>query len=127
MSETTNLQKSASKNPPPNSGDLAGFRVAFKMHLHKGFEVEYKKRHDKLWPDLEALLKSSGISDYSIFLDATTNALFGVMTANSQEALDNLPAHPVMKKWWAYMKDIMESKDDNSPVAIPLQEVFYLP
>ena len=127
MSEPINLQKSASKSPPPNSGDLAGFRVAFKMHLNKGFEVEYKKRHDKLWPDLEALLKSSGISEYSIFIDETTNALFGVMIANSQKALDNLPAHPVMKKWWAYMKDIMECNDDNSPVAIPLQEVFYLP
>jgi L-rhamnose mutarotase len=41
--------------------------------------------------------------------------------------INNLPAHPVMQKWWEYMGDIMESNPDNSPVSIPLKEVFYLP
>ena len=77
MSETTVPHKSEFKSPP--LGDLRGFRLAFKMQLHNGFEEEYKKRHDKLWPDLEALLTSSGIFDYSIFLDETTNALFAVL------------------------------------------------
>ena len=102
-------------------------RVAFKMKLFKGFEDEYKKRHDKLWPELEELLKKTGISEYSIFLDETTNSLFGVLNIADPAALNNLPAHPVMQKWWAYMKDIMESNPDNSPVSIPLKEVFYLP
>jgi L-rhamnose mutarotase len=102
-------------------------RIAFKMKLHKGFETEYKKRHDELWPELQQLLKSSGISEYSIFLDEETNILFGVMKAEDPAALNNLPANPVMKKWWAYMKDIMETNSDSSPVSIPLKEVFYLP
>jgi L-rhamnose mutarotase len=102
-------------------------RVAFKMQLFKGFEDEYRKRHEILWPELEQLLKTTGISEYSIFLDKTTNSLFGVLKAADPKALDNLPAHPVMQKWWAYMKDIMESNPDNSPVSIPLTEVFYLP
>lgn len=102
-------------------------RVAFKMQLHKGFEAEYRKRHDALWPELEQLLRATGISEYSIFLDETTNSLFGFLKIKDKAALDNLPAHPVMQKWWAYMKDIMESNPDNSPVSIPLQEVFYLP
>ena len=49
------------------------------------------------------------------------------MKVKDSKALDDFPAHPVMKKWWAYMKDIMETNDDNSPVSIPLKEVFYLP
>ncbi|WP_276480185.1 L-rhamnose mutarotase [Paraflavitalea pollutisoli] len=102
-------------------------RIAFKMTLHPGFEEEYRKRHDTIWPDLQALLKETGISDYSIFLDETTNSLFGVLKAEDPKALDNLPAQPVMQKWWAYMKDIMASNEDNSPVSIPLKEVFYLP
>lgn len=126
MKENSNTETTSTLISPLKSGDLGDFRVAFKMQLHKGFEAEYKKRHDKLWPDLEALLKSSGISDYSIFIDGTTNALFGVMKASSQKALDNLPAHPVMKKWWAYMKDLMECNEDNSPVAVPLTQLFYL-
>jgi L-rhamnose mutarotase len=101
--------------------------VAFKMQLFKGFEEEYKKRHDEIWPELQNLLKESGISDYSIFLDETTNSLFGVMKVANQEAVDNLPQQPVMQRWWKYMGDIMESNPDNSPVSIPLKEVFYLP
>lgn len=101
-------------------------RVAFKMYLLKGFEAEYKRRHEALWPDLALLLKSTGISEYSIFLDEATCHLFGVMKANDLKALDDLPNHPVMQKWWAYMKDIMETNEDHSPVSIPLKEVFYL-
>jgi len=97
------------------------------MKLFRGFEEEYRKRHDALWPDLEQLLRSAGISEYSIFLDAETNNLFGVLKAADPSALDDLPASPVMQRWWAYMKDIMESNADNSPVSIPLQEVFYMP
>jgi L-rhamnose mutarotase len=102
-------------------------RVAFKMKLFKGFEKEYKKRHDALWPELEQLLKSTGIYEYSIFLDETTHSLFGFLKAADPKALDNLPAHPVMQRWWKYMGDIMESNPDNSPVSVPLKEVFYLP
>jgi L-rhamnose mutarotase len=102
-------------------------RIAFKMKLHRGFEEEYKKRHDELWPELKQLLKTSGIREYSIFLDKETNILFGVMNAENQSVLDKLPSEPIMQKWWAYMKDIMESNPDNSPVSIPLEEVFYLP
>jgi L-rhamnose mutarotase len=102
-------------------------RLAFKMKLNKGAEEEYKKRHDELWPELQQLLISTGISDYSIFLDEETRILFGVLKAEDPAELDNLPSHPVMQRWWAYMKDIMESNTDNSPVSIPLKEVFYLP
>jgi len=102
-------------------------RIAFKMQLYKGFEAEYKKRHDELWPELADLLKATGISEYSIFLDETTNGLFGFLKAVDQAALDNLPASPVMQRWWQYMGDIMESNPDRSPVSVPLKEVFYLP
>ena len=102
-------------------------RIAFKMQMHKGCEAEYKKRHDALWPELQELLKTTGIQEYSIFLDETTNSLFGVLKIENAVSLDALPAHPVMQKWWAYMKDIMESNSDNSPVSIPMKEIFYLP
>lgn len=101
-------------------------RVAFKMKLFRGFEEEYKKRHEELWPELRELLKSTGIHEYSIFLDETTNDLFGFLKAENPKTLDNLPTHPVMQRWWKYMGDIMASNSDNSPVSIPLKEVFYL-
>jgi L-rhamnose mutarotase len=102
-------------------------RVAFKMQLLKGKEEEYKKRHDEIWPELTELLKSTGISDYAIFLDETTQSLFGILKIDDEAKLNTLPGQPVMKKWWAYIADIMETNEDQSPVSIPLKEVFYLP
>lgn len=96
------------------------------MNLFPGKEAEYKKRHEEIWPELQALLKEKGISEYSIFLDESTNSLFGVLNVTDPQNLDTLPQQEVMQRWWSYMADIMESNDDNSPVSIPLKEVFYL-
>jgi L-rhamnose mutarotase len=101
-------------------------RIAFKMKLNNGCEEEYKKRHDALWPELEILLKKSGVADYSIFLDEETNSLFAYLTIADAKKLDELPQEEIMKKWWSYMKDIMETNEDNSPVSISLKEVFYM-
>ena len=101
-------------------------RVGFKMKLHPGCEAEYRRRHDEIWPELVTLLKETGVCDYSIFLDPETNILFGCLRIADAALLDALPAQPVMQKWWAYMKDIMDTHADHSPVSIPLQEVFYL-
>jgi L-rhamnose mutarotase len=101
-------------------------RVAFKMKLLKGYEEEYKKRHDEIWNELKELLRDAGIKDYSIFLDKETNLLFGYLRITDKTKLDNLTNEPMMKKWWSFMKDIMVTNEDGSPVTIQLKEVFYL-
>lgn len=101
-------------------------RNAFKMKLKKGFENEYKKRHDEIWPELSALLSESGITDYSIFLDEETSILFAVQKLHKDFDAKLLPNHPLVKKWWAYMADIMDTNPDNSPVEKALTEVFHL-
>ena len=101
-------------------------RAAFKMKLKKGFEAEYKKRHDHIWPELSHLLKESGISYYSIFLDEETLTLFAVQKLSSGNTAADLPSSPILKKWWNYMADIMETNQDNSPLVKPLKEVFHM-
>jgi L-rhamnose mutarotase len=102
-------------------------KYAFTMHLHPGQEAEYRKRHGEIWPELVALLKDAGISDYSIHLDRATGTLFGVLWRSDDHGMDDLPKHPVMQRWWAHMADIMETKPDNEPVATPLVNVFHMP
>jgi len=102
-------------------------RLAFRMNLFPGMEEEYKRRHDTIWPELVGLLREKGISDYSIFLDERTGHLFGILSVEDAMRMDELPEQPVMKQWWAYMKDIMETHADHSPVSIPLQQVFHMP
>ena len=96
------------------------------MKLHKGFEAEYQKRHDEIWPELAALLKQNGIKSYSIFLDENTGDLFGYLLCEDEKKLYEQRHHSIMKKWWTYMKDIMETNPDDSPVSVSLKEVFYL-
>ncbi|MEY9631154.1 L-rhamnose mutarotase [Sinorhizobium fredii] len=96
------------------------------MRLNPGMAEEYRARHDAIWPELVTLLKDAGISDYSIHLDEETNLLFGVLWRTENHTMADLPSHPVMQKWWAYMADIMETRVDNEPVAVPLKTVFHL-
>jgi L-rhamnose mutarotase len=99
---------------------------AFRMRLNPGQEAEYKRRHDALWPELAALLKQAGVSDYSIHLDRETGHLFGVLWRRDDHTMGDLASHPVMRRWWDHMADIMETNPDNSPVAVPLETVFHL-
>ncbi len=101
-------------------------KYAFRMRLNPAMAAEYKARHDAIWPELAALLKEAGVSDYSIHLDEETSLLFGVLWRTDDHRMADLPSHPVMRKWWAYMADIMETKADNEPVAVPLKTVFHM-
>lgn len=102
-------------------------RHAFRMKLHPGMEAEYRRRHDEIWPELVDLLHAAGVTDYSIWLDEESNHLFGILTRTKTHGMASLPDHPVMKKWWAHMADIMETKADHSPVSIDLKPVFHMP
>ena len=101
-------------------------RHAFKMYLNPGMEAEYIRRHDAIWPELAAVLKAAGVANYSIHLDRETGTLFGYLERSEGHAMADLPQHPVMRKWWAYMGDIMRTNADGAPVAIDLTETFYL-
>ena len=101
-------------------------RSAFKMFLKPGFEAEYEKRHNEIWPELSKLLKDAGVYDYSIFWDKETNILFAVQKNSGEGGSQDLGLTETVKKWWAYMADIMETNPDNSPVSIALPELFYM-
>ncbi len=96
------------------------------MHLKPGCKEEYRARHAAIWPELQQLLKDSGIADYTIFLDETTNTLFAVQQQQQQTSSQDLGANPIVQRWWAYMSDLMETNADNSPVSHPLEQVFHL-
>jgi len=100
-------------------------KIAFRMKL-KESEDEYKRRHDELWPDLKELLRNAGIRDYSIHLDEESGALYGVLWRSKDHGMDELANHPVMRKWWDHMADIMEVNDDNSPKVEHLRMMFHL-
>ena len=96
------------------------------MKMKPGMKAEYKRRHAEIWPEIAELIRKSGVSDYSIFLDEETNILFGVQKVSGNLGSQDLGFDEIQKKWWDYMADLMDVNADNSPVSIPLEEVFYL-
>ncbi|MVT08902.1 L-rhamnose mutarotase [Chitinophaga tropicalis] len=101
-------------------------KIAFKMRLKPGCKEEYRKRHDAIWPELKQLLKESGVSDYTIFLDEETDTLFAVQQQRGNQSSQDLGTLPMVQRWWKFMADIMETNPDNSPVTVPLEKVFHM-
>jgi L-rhamnose mutarotase len=101
-------------------------KLAFRMFLHPGQADEYRRRHDAIWPELTALLKSAGVRDYSIYLDVQNDVLFAVLRREAGHTMNALPQHPLMQRWWAHMADIMRCHADGSPVVEPLPCMFHL-
>jgi L-rhamnose mutarotase len=101
-------------------------RKAFVMSVNADAHEEYERRHNPIWKELEDVLKKHGVSNYSIFLDRETNRLFGYAEIESEELWAQIAETEECRRWWAFMKDVMPTNDDNSPVSNDLAEVFHL-
>jgi L-rhamnose mutarotase len=99
-------------------------RRAFCLTIRTGMEEEYDRRHREVWPELLKLLQDCGIRNYSIFRRG--QSLFGYMenTDDFDEALNRLDTHPVQRKWYDYMSDVLVRDGDNGTRM--LDEVFHL-
>ncbi len=108
------------------TAEVMMIRNAFKMKLKPGNEAEYKRRHDDIWPELSRQLEAAGVSDYSIYLDPETLTLFAFQKLADDHTAHNLPQTKIVQEWWAHMADLMDVNPDNSPVVVPLEEVFHM-
>jgi len=112
--------------PTINYSDMKK-RFAFKMFLKPGCEEEYAKRHAAIWPELKEMIKEQGVGNYSIYWDKDTNILFAYQECSKEgNSQDTENVDPITQRWWDMMADIMEVNADNSPVTIPLPELFHL-
>ncbi len=100
-------------------------RKAFVMRVHPGREEEYVRRHNPIWPELEAEIRAHGVRNYSIFHDPETNQLYGYLEAESEEQLARMGTTEVARRWAEYMQDVMPGTA-GGPESHPLVEVFHL-
>ncbi len=81
-------------------------RIAERFKLRKGMEVEYKMRHDEIWPQMKTLMKEAGIRNYSIWLSGED--LFGYFEVDDVEnCIQIIKDSKVKKQWDKYMSDII--------------------
>lgn len=96
------------------------------LHVNPDKHAEYKKRHDEIFPDLVVALKEHGVHHYSIFLDEKRSLLFAYVEIESEARWASVAETEVCQRWWAFMKDVMPTNADNSPISEDLKSVFYL-
>jgi L-rhamnose mutarotase len=101
------------------------FRKAFRLQLI-GSQEEYKKRHSPVWPDLAAMLKSHGVSNYSIFLHSQDGGLFGYAEVQSEELWAQIGQQNITSKWCISMEHLVLMDQKGQPVGVDLEEVFHL-
>ncbi len=101
-------------------------RKAFVMSVNPGQEEEYERRHRPIWAELHKMLKDHGGHMYSIFLHKETRQLFAYVEIEDEARWAKVPEQAICRKWWTYMKDIMPSHPDHSPIAVELKEVFHI-
>lgn len=101
-------------------------RKSFTMQLKPNNQIEYERRHNPIWAELAVMLKDHGVSNYSIFLDRETDQLFAYAEVESEAQWEAIAHTDICRRWWVYMRDLMNTNADNSPATITLKEVFHL-
>ena len=102
-------------------------RYAWKATVKEGCLEEYIKRHNEIWPELTALLKSAGIGNYTIW--NVGNELFGYYECEKgvDFAAKTQAESPIVDRWNEYMKDVMVMEMDPVTGAQPmLKQVIFL-
>ncbi|EJV7213374.1 L-rhamnose mutarotase [Escherichia coli] len=88
-------------------------RKAFVMQVNPDAHEEYQRRHNPIWPELEAVLKSHGAHNYAIYLDKARNLLFATVEINSvtkrfYHRLTPVPANPAAARknalYWIWFR-----------------------
>ena len=101
-------------------------RIAFLMKLKPGLEVEYKRRHDEIWPEMLAALRKAGMHNYSIFLNG--EQLFAYLEVEDFDRMTKtLTTDPTNARWQESMQSFIEVPVDPQTNFPPiLAEMFHM-
>jgi L-rhamnose mutarotase len=91
------------------------------LKLRTGCYDEYKKRHDELWPELADVMRSHGVN-MAIYRFEDTLFIYG--TAPSEEAWEEIAAHPVTPQWNADMAEVLETDENGELIRHMLPQAF---
>ncbi len=95
-------------------------RYAWRGRIVPGSQEEYIRRHNNIWPEMKEVLEKAGIRNYSIWMQG--EELFGYYECEKGiEYAGRVQAESeVVRKWDAYMKDILIMEKDPVTGAQPL-------
>lgn len=91
---------------------------------------EYCRHHQRIWPEIEAAIRSAGIRNYSIYY--SDGELFGYYEYDGppdqyHARMQALAAAPRMREWWDVMERMQMPRPDRRQGEwwSPMREVFH--
>jgi L-rhamnose mutarotase len=98
-------------------------QYAWVLEVRPGYEEEYVRRHQEIWPEMVEALRAAGIRNYSIFRHGLT--LFGYFeTDDIEKTREYLANDETNRRWSEWMDPIMKVDIDPAtdfPYLLPLQ------
>lgn len=105
-------------------------RIGFRLQVKPELMDEYVERHKDVWEDMLTALRSTGWTNYSLFLDRNDGTLFGYVETHSLDAARaGMAATEVNARWQAEMQKFfvdLEGKKPDEGFRV-LEQVFFLP
>jgi len=102
-------------------------RIAFIINLKPDADpVEYKRRHDEIWPEMVEALKAAGISNYSLFRRDLQVTGYCECEPDAATAFANIGATDVNRRWAAWFEDTIEALTDEDGNLFQAHEVWHL-
>ncbi len=101
-------------------------RTCFTFEIRPGAEDEYKRRHDEIWPELVEAIKSSGLSNYTLFRRGTQIIAYVECEPDAATAFAKVGAHEANARWSAWFEDIIVALTDEDGNLFAAQEVWHL-
>lgn len=98
------------------------------LRIRPGTEEAYEAAHRAVWPEMLALLKRSGISEYSIYRRDQLLVLT-LRAADFERTWQQIEADPINTRWQQAMAPYFAPNEGVRPgERFPMmEEVFYLP
>jgi len=102
-------------------------RIGFSLKVKQEMLEEYKKQHEKVWPEMLGALRETGWHNYSIFMRGD-GLLFGYFETEQslQTAQAKMAAREVNTRWQEFMAPYFEVNARPDENFLELTEIFHL-
>ncbi|MPM68636.1 L-rhamnose mutarotase [bioreactor metagenome] len=103
-------------------------RKGFLIQAQPGMEKEYERRHNPIWPELDAIMRAHGVLNFTTFLHEPTNQMFCYVEIEDEDKFNAMAKEPVCQRWWKYMTEalVCEAPDADKGKEESLREIFHM-
>lgn len=101
-------------------------RLHFTMQLRDGAVEEYERRHQQVWPALQADLYSAGWRNYSLFRRGLTVHGYAECHPDVDAAQRGMSSSEANAEWQAWFSDVIEEIVDDEGHLITARQLWHM-